>query len=95
MDAGTPLQEILRRRISGVKENKVHEARKSYIEQYLDMLNESARREENQDGEMVDYVGKTDIVNEGLRQSIEGLKKLSEQFNKDFYGDDEEEAIDE
>ena len=73
-----------------MKENKVHEVRKSYIEQYLEMLTESAKRDENQDGEMVDYVGKADVVNEGLKQSIEGLKKLSEQFNKDFYGDDEE-----
>ena len=90
MDAGTPLQEIFRKRISGVKENKVHEVRKSYIEQYLEMLTESAKRDENQDGEMVDYVGKADVVNEGLKQSIEGLKKLSEQFNKDFYGEDED-----
>jgi hypothetical protein len=91
MDAGTPLQEILRRRISGVNENKVHAMRKSYVEQYLEMLTESARRDENQDGEMVDYVGKTDVVNQSLKESIDGLKKLSEQFDKDFYGEEDDE----
>jgi hypothetical protein len=88
-DAGTPLQEILNRRIAGINESKVGQTRRSFVDAYLEMLNESAKRGNDQDNE-VDYVGKTDVVNEELRKSIDGLKKLSEKFDHEMYGDDED-----
>lgn len=84
MDNGTPLKEVRQ-----INENRAHQMRKSYIEQYLEMLNEGSKREENPDGE-TDYVGKADIINEELKKSIEGLKKLSEEFDKNLYGDEDD-----
>lgn len=88
MDAGTPLQEVFRRRIAGDKQpaRKYH-----FMEDYFKMLSESQKREdETYDG--VDYVGKANIINENLKKSIEKLQKLSEEFEKRY---DEEELIDE
>ena len=55
------------------------------------MLSESQKREDETYDE-VDYVGKTNIINENLKKSIEKLQKLSEEFEKRY---DEEELIDE
>ena len=88
MDAGIPLQETLRRRIGGAQQTPKL-VKLSFMEQYFNMLNESRERAE-EDYDEVDYIGKADIVNDGLKKSIEKLQKLSEEFNKRYTDEDEE-----
>ena len=88
MDAGIPLQETLRRRIGGAQQTP-KSVKLSFMEQYFNMLNESRERAE-EDYDEVDYIGKADIVNDGLKKSIEKLQKLSEEFNKRYTDEDEE-----
>ena len=96
MDAGIPLQETLRRRIAG-DGNKASKALKmNFMEKYFEMLNESEKH--SNDEYEVDYIGKADIINEGLKKSIEKLQKLSEEFDKRYQDEElvnESEAFEE
>lgn len=88
MDAGTPLQEVIRRSlVNGKKTPKT--LKFEYMNDYFNLLSESQKREENE-YEEVDYVGKANIANEKLKENIEKLQKLSEEFNKRYDNDDEE-----
>ena len=93
MDAGTPLQEIISRS-ANIREGKTN-VKKSFMEQYLNMLTESAKASGEIPDDVVDYVGKNNAINEELSSAVEKLKELSEQFDKVYNGDEMEELAEE
>ena len=84
MDAGMPLQEV-----RNIKKTTPKQIKMNFMEDYFRMLNESMKKEDEAYDE-VDYVGKTNIVNEELKKSIEKLQKLSEEFEKRYSDEDED-----
>lgn len=93
MDAGTPLQEIISRS-ANIREGKTN-VKKSFMEQYLNMLTESAKASGEIPDDVVDYVGKNNAINEELSSAVEKLKELSEQFDKVYNGDEMDELAEE
>lgn len=87
MDAGTPLQEVLRRRIAEKPQSSSMKI--SFMEQYFNMLNKSQKKADETYDE-VDYVGKANVINDKLKESVEKLKKLSEEFDKRYTDEDYE-----
>ena len=93
MDAGTPLQEIISRS-ANINEGRTN-VRKSFMEQYLNMLTESAKAGGEIPEDVVDYVGKNNAINEELSSAVEKLRELSEQFEKNYNDDEMDELAEE
>jgi hypothetical protein len=76
-DAGTPLQEIIRKG-GNINEN----VKKSFMTRYFDMLAESMKKSGEIEDDATDYVGKNMFLNEELKKSVKILENLSKKYDE-------------